>query len=183
VRNRLFLVDSSGRLVSRRQGVWSASHDACQGCGTTERPHEAKGLCHRCYVKSRYAANACGVRDRQRARLKHERLYSDVWEAREERKKEIEKTDPRRKDLKRQRSLRYQRKFAKWPVGSKVRTAFANFVFEGTKFVLAKKASHSRPWIVGTIVSTDNGGAFVQFSTFSCRVPFPRLELYTEVPE
>ena len=28
-------------------------YDKCQGCGTTERPHSAKGLCHRCYMHQR----------------------------------------------------------------------------------------------------------------------------------
>jgi len=32
-----------------RDGRWSVAHAACLGCGTTERRHEARGLCQRCY--------------------------------------------------------------------------------------------------------------------------------------
>jgi len=30
---------------------WARSHDKCRECGTTERPHYAKGLCGRCYMR------------------------------------------------------------------------------------------------------------------------------------
>ena len=30
-------------------GRWSIKYAACQGCGTIERPHKARGYCHRCY--------------------------------------------------------------------------------------------------------------------------------------
>lgn len=41
--------------------AWSLAFDACTSCGTTERPHRAKGLCRRCYgaqpdVAARHAA-------------------------------------------------------------------------------------------------------------------------------
>ena len=32
-------------------GRWSRAFAACQACGTTERPHNARGLCHRCYAR------------------------------------------------------------------------------------------------------------------------------------
>jgi len=33
-----------------KQGHWSKKHgDCCSSCGTTERPHYARGLCHNCY--------------------------------------------------------------------------------------------------------------------------------------
>jgi hypothetical protein len=32
---------------------WSLEHDRCQDCGTTERPHKAKGLCSTCYSRTR----------------------------------------------------------------------------------------------------------------------------------
>lgn len=28
---------------------WSLEYDRCQGCGTTERPHKARGYCWKCY--------------------------------------------------------------------------------------------------------------------------------------
>jgi hypothetical protein len=46
--------DSKG--LADRPHRWSALYDACQGCGTTERAHDAKGLCRRCYGQARYAA-------------------------------------------------------------------------------------------------------------------------------
>ena len=36
-----------GEVVLR----WSRDHGCCLRCGTTERPHYALGLCHRCYSK------------------------------------------------------------------------------------------------------------------------------------
>ncbi|RYG68949.1 hypothetical protein EON77_15085 [bacterium] len=32
---------------------WSKKHDACVECGTVERGHVCRGLCHRCYDRSR----------------------------------------------------------------------------------------------------------------------------------
>lgn len=32
-----------------RKDSWSVHGDKCDGCGTNERPHEAKGYCQRCY--------------------------------------------------------------------------------------------------------------------------------------
>ena len=31
------------------KGKWSKKYDKCQRCGTTEEPHDSKGLCHKCY--------------------------------------------------------------------------------------------------------------------------------------
>ena len=36
--------------------AWSSSVNSCLDCGTTERPHLAKGLCSRCYQRSRKSA-------------------------------------------------------------------------------------------------------------------------------
>ena len=33
-----------------RDGKWAKAHDCCVTCGTTERPHQARGLCRRCYA-------------------------------------------------------------------------------------------------------------------------------------
>lgn len=35
---------------------WARRYDSCTDCGTTERPHEAKGLCRPCYKRWRYHA-------------------------------------------------------------------------------------------------------------------------------
>ena len=35
---------------------WSKHHASCLSCGTTERKHNAKGLCWSCYMKKRYTA-------------------------------------------------------------------------------------------------------------------------------
>jgi len=32
-----------------KPGQWAREYDRCQECGTTERPHYARGLCERCY--------------------------------------------------------------------------------------------------------------------------------------
>jgi predicted Zn-ribbon and HTH transcriptional regulator len=33
---------------------WARAYDECQGCGTTERAHAARGLCQPCYWRSRH---------------------------------------------------------------------------------------------------------------------------------
>lgn len=35
-----------------RPGRWSRKHDRCQGCGTQERKHSARGLCNACYKRA-----------------------------------------------------------------------------------------------------------------------------------
>lgn len=35
------------------RGRWARHHDRCARCGTTDRGHEAHGLCWRCYQKRR----------------------------------------------------------------------------------------------------------------------------------
>ncbi len=30
-------------------GKWATRHDCCRGCGSTERPHRARGFCRQCY--------------------------------------------------------------------------------------------------------------------------------------
>lgn len=32
---------------------WARTHERCVGCGTTERPHRARGRCERCYKEWR----------------------------------------------------------------------------------------------------------------------------------
>jgi ribosomal protein L32 len=36
---------------SRNRGAWSRAYKACRVCGTTERPHHARGMCARCYMQ------------------------------------------------------------------------------------------------------------------------------------
>ncbi len=36
---------------SRNKGAWSRGHEACHVCGTAERPHHARGMCARCYMR------------------------------------------------------------------------------------------------------------------------------------
>ena len=37
------------KFRSDRPGRWSQTEDACTHCGTTERPHAARGMCSPCY--------------------------------------------------------------------------------------------------------------------------------------
>lgn len=54
--DRLFYKSKAGQRSrpsgARRpkDGRWSLQHARCTACGTTERRHEAKGLCQRCYA-------------------------------------------------------------------------------------------------------------------------------------
>ncbi|MGC8838904.1 MAG: hypothetical protein ACP5UM_10860 [Anaerolineae bacterium] len=36
---------------ARNKGAWSRASGACRVCGTTERPHHARGMCARCYMR------------------------------------------------------------------------------------------------------------------------------------
>lgn len=42
--------------------AWSRHHDCCVVCGTTEQPHQAKGICVRCYLSQWYQANKISSR-------------------------------------------------------------------------------------------------------------------------
>lgn len=44
---------NASKFRGDRPGRWSREHDACQGCGTSERKHVARGLCNACYIQSR----------------------------------------------------------------------------------------------------------------------------------
>lgn len=46
---------NSSKYRQDRPGRWSRQHDCCQGCGTTERRHSARGLCGRCYQAAKDA--------------------------------------------------------------------------------------------------------------------------------
>ena len=35
----------------RNDGEWARDFSACRGCGTTSRPHHARGMCLRCYMR------------------------------------------------------------------------------------------------------------------------------------
>lgn len=35
--------------MGKRTTGWARDHDRCRSCGTTDRPHRAKGFCARCY--------------------------------------------------------------------------------------------------------------------------------------
>lgn len=47
----LFADNRSHMQHHRETGRWSKSHESCIGCGTTDRKHNAKGLCVSCYVR------------------------------------------------------------------------------------------------------------------------------------
>ncbi len=40
--------------VRKKFGRWAVHYDCCQGCKTTDRPHNAKGLCAPCYGKKKH---------------------------------------------------------------------------------------------------------------------------------
>jgi len=44
-----------------RGGRWARDWDRCRGCGTTERPHFAKGLCRPCYTRAWDRGDYCCV--------------------------------------------------------------------------------------------------------------------------
>lgn len=159
IRSRLFLVGSDGKLIGRRPDVWSTNFDRCQDCGTTEKPHESRGLCHACFARWRYRTNHNGYRDRDRARCKRYRMRDDI-EEKQRAWDEFRKSDPRHKELIRQTKLRWAKKNAKFAPGKEVEYELI-----------------PRHWITGTVIENGRGGAIVQFATMKERIPHRFLRL------
>lgn len=152
--SKLMLVDSSGRIICRRPGVWSSVSDACLGCGRTDKPHEAKGRCQLCYSKWRRATN-----DEYRARVNAQQKARSLRSDYRERYDAARRTDPKRRQQRRAISNRWAEKHSKWPIGSTVEYVFVP----------------GCPPIKGTILSKTNTRALVQFATFKESIPFARL--------
>jgi hypothetical protein len=142
---KLFLCDSNGRLVSRRPDVWSANWDCCQDCGTTERPHESRGLCRNCFAKWRWKTNHNGYRDKQLATAKRRRIRTEYQEQYDAKRKD----DPKRRKQRREISRRWSQKHAKYAVGTVVEYEFI--------------PGHL---IKGTVVENQRMKALVRFATF-----------------
>jgi hypothetical protein len=45
------------RILHTTRGRWAINYDACVACGSTVRPHNAHGLCTRCYQQRRAQAS------------------------------------------------------------------------------------------------------------------------------
>lgn len=155
--SRLFLVASDGKIIARRPDIWSSKAEACKGCGTTSRPHEAQGFCRLCYLKWRRANNHNGFRDRELARQKAKRMTEegdqaerDHWAAR--------KADPRQRELIRQTGLRWAKKNAKYAAGTPVEYEII--------------PGH---WVKGIVIKNGRGTCLVQLSTTVERVSHMKL--------
>jgi hypothetical protein len=177
LRTKLFETNpETGKILRRKEGIWSSVAPACLGCGTDSKPHEARGLCRGCYSNYRYRNNVAGARDKSLARLKLFRLTDPRAEEQDRRKAELRRTDPTERERHRQASSRWAAKFAKWPIGSKVECSLGNFDIGDRKVTLTKRASSARPFIRGEILETNNGSALVQFGAFAHWTPFARLQ-------
>jgi len=174
---KLFTRSADGCIEKRRPDVWSSKADACRGCGRTDKPHEARGLCHRCYAAWRYRTNYNSTAEKSRRRAKAYRLRTD-YDARDWERK---KSDPRQKEWHRKASLNYARKHAKWPIGSLVRTSLGNIDLDDQiRPRLSRSAKNGHPYLTGRIKSTSNASAIVQFDSFTLKIPFARLEKVRE---
>lgn len=63
---------------------WSKKHPECKKCKTTERRHEAKGLCRRCYDAGRkgtnlYKAKTFRYRQKRRVLRRIESMEKSGW--------------------------------------------------------------------------------------------------------
>ena len=154
IKTKLFLCDSAGRMISRRPDVWSSVSDKCVDCGTTERPHEAKGRCQLCYVKWKRATDPAW-KERTNRRAKIYALKTDS----RERYDAARKDNPKRKAQRQVICKRYNDKVSKWPRGS-------------TVFYLAVPGFEP---IRGTIMDKTNTRALVKFATYFEWIPFARL--------
>jgi hypothetical protein len=173
----MFRRDSSGRIVGRAEGVWSSRAPACVDCGTTERPHESRGRCHRCYMKWRLATNHNGYAERARRRSKEYRLATD-YDAKRDAVGRAQ--DPAYREQHRAAANRwYQRHVAKWKHGAQVRTSIANVDLDGPKGEprVTRRKGQGAPYLTGVIEDTNNGSAYVRFTGFALWIPFARLEV------
>ena len=152
--NHLFHRSSDGKLLRRKEGIWSSTAAACVDCQTTERPHEAFGRCRLCYLRWKRATDA-----EWKARKNHLQKLSALRnaEAVEARDKARAK-EPRRQAQRRVISNRWADRHSKWPRGSQV-------LYEWLP----------QFWITGTVVDKTNAIALVQFATFQERIPFTQL--------
>jgi hypothetical protein len=178
----MFRRDSAGRIAGRAEGVWSYRAPACVDCGTTERPHESRGRCHRCYMAWRLATNHNGYADRARERSKRYRLATD-YDAKHEAKR---KNDPKRRQQKRETCNRwYQRHAARWKHGAQVRTSLANVDLDGPKGEprVTRRRGAGAPYLTGTIEATNHTSAYVRLTSFALWIPFARLEVVPDADQ
>lgn len=155
VPDRVFERDPvTGRMTKRRTDVWSSNADACVDCGTTERPHEAKGRCHRCYIRWRYQTDT-EFREKFKRGQKESSMRNAEknWERDRNRQK-----DPRRQAIHREASRRWAQKNSKWPIGG---TVYYELI-----------PGH---WVTGTITEKKTTTALVQFKESSEWISFRKL--------
>jgi hypothetical protein len=175
ITSRVFVKDSSGKIVCRREGVWSSEFDRCQGCGTTEKPHEGRGLCHPCYVQDRYRRNVNGTRDKSLQRLKALRMADPEAEAKDRAKAERQKSDPHLRELRRIVSNRYADKVSAWPLGTCVEVLMGNLAYWSPTGKAPRVQAKGGIRLKGEIAQKSNTRALVRFATFEEWVPFARL--------
>lgn len=140
--DRMFVRDEKGALVVRRQNIWSSTVDACVDCGTNERPHEARGRCHRCYVKWRYRQP--GMKQRICLQNKLRRMNSDYQERYDKQRAGTAKRKAQRREINR----RWHDKRSPWPTGSTVWLEYLPGI-----------------WIKGSIITKTNSSTFARKSS------------------
>lgn len=106
--------------LTTKVGKWSrAGHPCCVGCGTTEIPHMAKGLCTRCYSNSLYHQN---IETKKRQR-KIQRLRAPIEKAQSDYEREKRwKAENRERALASQKAHYEKNKHLinRWPIGAAV---------------------------------------------------------------
>jgi hypothetical protein len=97
--------------------AWSKhGHECCVRCGTADRPHEANGLCDRCYTVRRYHTDRETIlRKRKADRFRRTLEATEAAYLREKRWKE--RNPGRDRMLKNE----WSRRHGKWPEGAPVR--------------------------------------------------------------
>jgi hypothetical protein len=113
-------------------GKWSRRGDrCCLRCGTTDRPHMARGYCARCYENVIYHENI----DREHRKRKVKRLRAPIEKAISDYERERAwKQRNRERALASQRAHyeRNRHQINRWPVGAPVEAFYAGFWCKGT---------------------------------------------------
>lgn len=61
-------------------GRWARNWDHCQKCNTTERPHQAHGLCNQCYLRQYWKENSEELAERAHQRYVEHRVERSEYQ-------------------------------------------------------------------------------------------------------
>lgn len=154
--------NSKKSLTLAAKGLWMRSGEfaQCRECGTSERPHMAKGFCRRCYENHTYNANL----DREHRKRKAWRLATDDYA---KRKPKVDAWHAANADKVRTYKREYARKHSKWQIGIAVWFWYDEADWKewghvrGADGKYQARPATERIWVKGKIVARDGNSVVV----------------------